>query len=76
MNIIKINSGKVELRKDNGSLIRTIGNGNAVSAGINNDQSLVVITTVNGKVEIRKENYKTRIICCYNLRFLIKTIQG
>ena len=56
MNILKINGGKVELRKDNGSLIRTIGNGDAVSADINGDQSLVVITTVKGKVEIRKEN--------------------
>ena len=56
MNILKINSGKVELRKENGSLIRTIGSGDAISADINCDQSLVVITTVKGKVEIRKEN--------------------
>jgi hypothetical protein len=56
MNIIKINSGKVELRKDNGSLIRTIGNGDAISADINSDQTLVVVTTVKGKVEVRKEN--------------------
>ena len=56
MNILKINRGKVELRKDNGSLIRTIGNGDAISADINTDQSLVVITTVKGKVEVRKEN--------------------
>ena len=27
MNILKITNGKVELRKDNGSLIRIIGNG-------------------------------------------------
>lgn len=56
MNILQIKSGKVEIRKDNGSLIRTIGNGDAVSADINVDQSLIAITTVNGKVEIRKEN--------------------
>ena len=56
MNILKINNGKVEIRKDNGSLVRTIGNGDAISADINSDQSLVVITTNKGKVEIRKEN--------------------
>jgi hypothetical protein len=56
MNILKINSGKVDLRKDNGSLIRTIGNGDAVQADINNDGSLVLITTFKGKVELRKES--------------------
>ncbi len=56
MNILIIKSGKVEIRKDNGSLIRTLGNGDAVMADFNGDQSLVVITTVKGKVEIRKEN--------------------
>ena len=56
MNILKLNSGKVEIRKDNGSLVRTIGNGDAIAADFNSDQSLVAITTVKGKVEIRKEN--------------------
>jgi len=56
MNILKINGGKVWNRKDNGSLVRTIGGGDAISADFNGDQSLVVITTVKGKVEIRKEN--------------------
>ena len=56
MNILKINSGKVELRKDNGSLIRTIGNGDAIQADINTDGSLVLITTGRGKVELRKES--------------------
>lgn len=56
MNILKLNNGKVELRKDNGALIRTIGNGDAISADINSDQSLAVITTIKGKVEVRKEN--------------------
>jgi hypothetical protein len=56
MNILKINSGKVELRKDSGSLIRTIGNGDAIQADINSDGSLVLITTVRGKVELRKES--------------------
>jgi hypothetical protein len=35
MNILKINRGKVELRKDTGSLIRIIANG-AISADISN----------------------------------------
>ncbi len=56
MNILQIKSGKVEIRKDNGSLVRTIGNGDAVSADFNSDQSLVLITTIKGKVEIRKDN--------------------
>lgn len=56
MNILQIKSGKVEIRKDNGSLLRTIGNGDAVFADFSVDQSLVAITTVKGKVEIRKEN--------------------
>ena len=56
MNILKIINGKVEIRKDSGSLVRTIGNGDAINADFNTDQSLVAITTVKGKVEIRKEN--------------------
>ena len=56
MNILKINNGKVELRKDSGSLIRTIGNGDAIQADINSDGSLVLITTVRRKVELRKES--------------------
>jgi hypothetical protein len=39
MNILKINNGKVELRKDNGSFIRMIGNGDATNADINDDGS-------------------------------------
>ena len=57
MNILKINNGKVELRKDSGALIRTIGNGDAIQADINTDGSLVLITTVRGKVELRNENW-------------------
>jgi hypothetical protein len=37
MNILKINSGKVELRKDSGALIRTIGNRDAIQADINSE---------------------------------------
>ena len=56
MNILQIKSGKIEIRKDNGSLVRNIGNGDALTADFNSDQSLVAITTIHGKVEIRKEN--------------------
>jgi hypothetical protein len=56
MNILQIKNGKVEIRKDTGSLVRSIGNGDAISADFNSDQSLVAITTVKGKVEIRKES--------------------
>lgn len=54
MNILKIVNGKVEVRRDNGSLIRTIGNGDAVSA--NWSGSDIVIQTNKGKTEIRREN--------------------
>ncbi len=55
MNILKINNGKLEIRKTTGSLIRTIGNGDVVFSDYNADQSLIAITTTKGKVEIRKE---------------------
>lgn len=50
MNILKIVSGKVELRKDSGSLIRTIGNNDVINADINNDGSLVLVTTIQSKL--------------------------
>lgn len=56
MNLVTIKNGKVELRKSNGSLIRTMGSGDAISADINASGMLVVITTVKGKTELRKEN--------------------
>ena len=56
MNILKINSGKVELRKKNGALIRIIGNGDEKNADISHDWSFIVVTTVEGKVELRKES--------------------
>jgi len=54
--IVIINKGKVEVRKENGSLANFIScsSGDVVSANINNDNSLVVITTSKGKVELRK----------------------
>jgi len=54
MNILKLNNGKVEVRKDTGSLLRTIGNGDATSARWMGDD--VAITTNKGKTEIRKSS--------------------
>ena len=59
MNILKIVNGKIEVRKDNGSLIRTFSvtsGDTAVNADFNGNQSLIAITTAKGKVELRKEN--------------------
>src|SRR5688572_31205977 len=52
---LKLNNGKVELRKASGSLIRVIGNNDAIDADINLTGSLILVTTVKGKVELRKE---------------------
>jgi hypothetical protein len=46
--------GKVEIRKENGSLIRTIGNGDATNARWHGSD--IAVTTSKGKTEIRKEN--------------------
>ena len=54
MNILQIKSGKVEIRKDNGSLVRTIGNGDATNARWNGSD--IVVVTTKGKTELRKEN--------------------
>ena len=51
MNIIKLNNGKAELRKDNGIFIRNIGGGDViVDANINCDGTLIVITTSKVRV--------------------------
>jgi hypothetical protein len=54
MNILKINNGKVELRKDSGSLIRSIGNGDATNAQFSGSD--IIVTTSKGKTELRKES--------------------
>ncbi len=56
MNILKINGGKVEIRRKNGTFVNNMGSGDAVMADFNSDQSLVVITTIKGKVELRRAN--------------------
>jgi len=54
MYITLIKNGKVEIRKINGSLVRTIGNGNAINAKWCNNE--IAISTDRGKTELRKEN--------------------
>ncbi len=56
MNIVKITNGKVELRRDSGSLIRVIESSGAIDADINSSGSLILVTKANGKVELRKES--------------------
>jgi phage baseplate assembly protein W len=53
MNILQVKSGKVEIRKDNGSLVRNIGNGDAVNARWYGAD--IAITTNKGKTDLRKE---------------------
>lgn len=55
MNIVLIKGGKVEIRKENGLFMRTIGNGDAVFANQNEKGDPIVTTTTNGKVEIRND---------------------
>ena len=57
MNIVLVKQGKVELRKSNGSLVRIVYSGNnAISADLSADESKVLVTTANGKVELRNSN--------------------
>ena len=54
MNILKIDGGKLELRSDRGSYIRTICYKDVVDADLSRDGSLILITLNNGKVDLRK----------------------
>lgn len=56
MNILKLVNGKLELRKDNGSLIRTLVSSGVIDANLNADATLIIITTDKGKIELRKES--------------------
>jgi hypothetical protein len=46
--------GKVELIKESGSLIRTMGSGDATSAKFSEND--ILLTTSKGKTELRKES--------------------
>jgi len=54
MNILKLNQGKVELRRVNGTFLRNLGNSDATSAKFRADD--ILVTTSKGKTELRKEN--------------------
>ena len=54
MNIVKVYTGEVELRNANGTLIRTIGNGDSVGANFNVDD--ILMKTKKDKLEIRKQS--------------------
>lgn len=56
MNILKLDGGKLELRTDRGSYIRTIVSSGVVDADLSKNGDLVLVTYLNGKVELRKEN--------------------
>jgi len=50
---IRVVSGRVELRKENGVLIRVIGYSNAVHAEFNDSKNMLLILSETGKVEVR-----------------------
>ncbi len=54
MNILKLVNGKVEIREDSGSLVRTIWNGD--SSGARWHGSDIAIAISRGKTELRKES--------------------
>jgi hypothetical protein len=54
--IAKIVNSKVELRKENGVLIRTIPITGAVEVDLSQDEEQLLVTLASGKVELRKVN--------------------
>jgi len=56
--VITTVKGKVELRKENGSLVRTIVNGDAINAKWYGTD--IAIITSKGKTELPKENGSLR----------------
>ena len=53
MYILKVNKGRVEVLETNGRFVRAFGD-KVISADISNDQTLVLLTTTIGRVELRK----------------------
>ncbi len=54
--ILRLKSGRVEILNENGSYVGSIGGGNVVAADFNNEQTMVLLTLSNGKVELRKSS--------------------
>jgi len=55
MKNVRVKNGKVELRDERDVLIRKLGNGTNVSAELNSDGSLLLMTTIWGRVELRND---------------------
>ena len=53
--IVRIVKGRVELRRETGSLIRVIGNDDSIFADLNQSGTMVLVTRANGQVELRTE---------------------
>ena len=50
---VKVVNGRVELRHNNGILIRVVGYSNAIHAELHPVKKIVLIITENGKLELR-----------------------
>ena len=80
MNILIVKNRKVEIHKENGALVRMIGNGDAVFAEFNSDQSLIIVTTIIGKPQAfvgfcrnaEVENFKNLVKLIQNISFVIE----
>ena|SRR5665647_159939 len=54
--ILKIDRGSLELKGPSGNHIRTLATTGVVDADINSTNTLILITFLNGKVELVKDN--------------------
>jgi hypothetical protein len=50
---VKVVNGRVELRKDNGVLIRVVGYSNALYAELHYSNNMLLILSETGKLELR-----------------------
>jgi hypothetical protein len=50
---VKVVNGRVELRKNNGVLIRVVGYSNAVHAELHSSNNMLLILSETGKLELR-----------------------
>jgi hypothetical protein len=50
---VKVVNGRVELRKDNGVLVRVVGYSNAVHAEFHSSNNMLLILSETGKLELR-----------------------
>jgi len=50
---VKVVNGRVELRKNNGILLRVVGYSNAIHAELHPSKNILLILSETGKVELR-----------------------